>query len=172
MRRKELLPSEYNPYYKNYIEQVPEESELITSLDEGMKATVSFLENLPEDTLNYRYAQGKWTPKEVILHLIDTERVFAYRAMRFSRKDGTSLPGFEQDDYVLHSNASERSLISLIDEYKATRNGTITLFKNLKTDMLTYTGTASGSAMSTRAAGFIICGHERHHCTIIDERYI
>ncbi len=172
MRREQVSPLEYNAYYKNYIEQIALESELIVSLKEGKLATMRFFENIPESKWNYRYAEGKWTPKEVLLHLIDTERIFAYRALRFSRNDTTSLPGFDQDNYVLHSHADGRHFSSLLDEYAATRNATILMFENLTKEMLQYIGTASGSSMSPRAAGFIVCGHEVHHCTILAERYL
>ena len=107
-----------------------------------------------------------------MLHIIDTERVFAYRAMRVARNDKTPMPGFEQDDYVPNSNASQRSASSVIEEYAALRNSTIQLFQNFSEDQLNRIGTASGFPISTLALGFILAGHEAHHMRIIREKYL
>lgn len=168
----EIQPNEYNAYYGHYIKKNDQNTELIDALSQGIPETISFFESLPEDKLLHRYEEGKWTPKEVLLHLIDTERVFVYRALRFARKDETALMGFEQNDFVANSLANERTIPSLLEEYKATRASSIALFKNLDTKLLSTTGTASNSAMSARAAGFIVCGHERHHIEIIKEKYL
>ena len=103
---------------------------------------------------------------------MDTERVFAYRALCFSRKDKAELPGFDQDDYLVHSNANSRSIDSLIEEYISIRNATITLYKSFSKEMLLEIGIASKSPLSVRAAGYIIAGHEKHHCNIVKERYL
>jgi uncharacterized damage-inducible protein DinB len=171
MTSNDLKASEYNPYYQSYINKTT-----VLDLKTGLKANkenvVFFLRSIPENKLDYRYTEGKWTIKEILLHIIDTERIFAYRALRIARKDQTPLPGFEQDDYVPESNANLRSFENLLDEYKAVREATITLFNTFGDDVLILTGTASNSPVSVRAMGFIIIGHENHHCDVIKERYL
>ena len=167
-----ILPvNEYNPYYGNYI-SLANLTNLENGLVDSFNKTLEFYESIPESKLNFRYAEGKWTIKEIIQHLLDSERVFAYRALCFARKDSKALPGFDQDDYLMNSNVGDRSKGELIREYKAIRNATISLFESFTFDMLKQLGTASGSPMSARAAGFIIVGHESHHCNIIKERYL
>src|SRR5690606_27112498 len=122
--------------------------------------------------LDYRYAQDKWTIKEILLHLIDTERVFAYRAMCIARKDLTELPGFDQDAFVVHSHANERSVESLLSEYRNVRMATVSLFDSFDLRGLEQIGVANGSDLSVRAIVFIIIGHENHHLQIIKERYL
>jgi uncharacterized damage-inducible protein DinB len=122
--------------------------------------------------MNYKYADNKWTIKDMLLHIVDAERVFAYRALRFARADNTNLPGFEHNDYVDRSNANYRSKSSLLNEYNAQRASTIQLFTNFTEEMLLQTGIASGNPMSVRALGFVIAGHEIHHCHIIKKHYL
>ena len=130
------------------------------------------MKSIANDKLEYRYDKGKWTIKEVIQHLMDAERIFAYRALRIARQDQTPLPGFEQNDYVQPSQANERSLDDLINEFKAIRASTVALFNSFTDKMLLAKGTASNSPVSVRAIGFIIMGHEIHHCQVIKERYL
>ncbi|MFP2994682.1 DinB family protein [Spongiivirga sp. MCCC 1A20706] len=162
---------EYNPYYQPYFDKMSG-VELIEGLKEDHRDTLSFLDKLPENKLEYRYEEGKWTIKELLVHLLDAERIFAYRALRFARKDTTPLAGFEQDDYVRPSKANSRSLSSLRNEFNALRLANIELFKNMDDEMLREIGMASGSDMSSRAAAFMIIGHSRHHRQIIEERYL
>lgn len=171
MKLSELqLPQPY-PFYKNYIDTL-EEVELIDMLKRQMNNFPKFIESIPEEKIHYRYEVEKWTVTEVLLHIIDSERVFQYRALRFSRGDMTDLPGFEQDDYVPFSNAINRSVDSLIEEYIAVRQSTISLFINLSEEDLKRKGTASGLPWSVGALGFAICGHQRHHRNILRERYL
>lgn len=170
--RNEIQPDEYNEYYGYHIKKNDENIDLIDAFRKGLSDTILFFESLPEDKLLHRYAEGKWTPKEVLLHLIDTERIFIYRALRFARNDKSSLMGFEQDDFIANSTANARTIPSLLEEYKATRTSSIALLKNVDNTSLGSIGTASGSAMSARAAGFIICGHEIHHIEIIKDKYL
>nr|WP_298926867.1 DinB family protein [uncultured Allomuricauda sp.] len=170
MRSTDLPVSEYNPYYHTYILALGDVN-LMVSLKEGEKDFSFFMEGLPEGKLNYSYGEGKWTLAEVLMHIIDAERVFQYRALRFGRNDDTPLAGFDQDVYVPQSNASGKTKKEILDEYQAVRNGTISLFKSFDDDALKRIGTASDSNMSTRAMGFIICGHQAHHLKIIRERY-
>ncbi|WP_298896201.1 DinB family protein [uncultured Psychroserpens sp.] len=171
MTKDDLLKSEYNPYYQTYIEKAGS-SHLNEGLKDNGNATIAFLESIPEDKLEYRYAEGKWTVKEIIQHLIDTERVFTYRALGIARGDKTLFPGFDQDEYAASCNANNRSIYSLMNEYKAVRLATINLFDGFTDEMLTKIGTASNSNLSPRAVAFIVTGHENHHCDVIKERYL
>lgn len=164
--------SEYNPYYKPYVEATNKDLGIVEGLKKNLNDLVSFYSNIPKGKHSYAYAEGKWTIKDVLLHTIDTERIFAYRALRIARQDGTPLAGFEQDDYVLHANAEKRSMESLLAEYSAVRQATITLFDSLDKDALILIGEASGFPVSVRAIGYIIIGHENHHLKIINERYL
>ena len=158
-------------YYQNYVRQVKgDEIELI--LDNALKETLAFLELLPTDKWAYSYAPKKWTIKELLLHVIDTERVFAYRILRMSRGDTTPLPGFDQDVFVPNSDANSRSGVSLIAEYKAVREATLQLVRNFTPEMWERKGTASGVTFSPITIAFITAGHEAHHLRIIRERYL
>ncbi|MGJ8593047.1 MAG: DinB family protein [Aquaticitalea sp.] len=171
MNYKDLNTHEYNPYYQTYIGKT-NGLELKDGLKSNSQTVVSFLRALPESKHEYCYADDKWTVKEVLLHIIDTERIFAYRALRIARKDKTALPGFDQDEYVPHSNANARSFQSLIKEYETVRLSTTILFDSFTEEILLELGTASNSPISVRALGFIMIGHENHHCEIIRERYL
>ncbi|MFD0862161.1 DinB family protein [Sungkyunkwania multivorans] len=171
MKTSQLQSSEYHPYYAPYIEALGE-TDLVTALKKGRDEFVNFLEAIPEDKWQYAYAEGKWTIAQLVLHLIDAERVFQYRALRFSRKDRTDIPGFEQDNYVATSDAQHRDKHSLIEEYTAVRNAGIHLFENFTDEMLLAIGTANKTQMSVRALGFVISGHQRHHQKVIQERYL
>lgn len=167
----ELPSSEYNPFYQTYIMALGN-VELLDELKNGKETFLSFFEEIPEERLNYAYAEGKWSLAEALVHMIDTERIFQYRALCFARNDKTPLPGFDQDNYVPFSNAANRSKQSLIEEYKAVREATISLFASFDDEAIKRIGLASGSRMSVRALGFIICGHQTHHLHIIQERYL
>lgn len=171
MTKDQLNKNEFSPYYQAYIDKAGD-LELITGLDKNGEEMLSFLESISEDKYDYAYAEGKWTIKEVIQHIIDTERIFTYRALSFARKDKTPLPGYEQDDYAVTSNANKRSKLSLLNEYKALRLSTLSLYESFSQEMLLEIGNASNSDMSVRATGFILIGHENHHCQIIKERYL
>lgn len=171
MKASNLNSEEYNSYYAPYLDLVSNQ-DLVVSLQEGLEETLSFYESIPEDKWMFAYSQGKWTIKEIVQHLLDTERVFAYRALCFSRRDTIKLPGFDQDEYLENSNANLRSKESLFEEYKSVRNASITLFKSFSTEMLLQKGIASNNPLSVRAAGFITVGHEMHHCNVIRERYL
>lgn len=135
-------------------------------------AITAFLQDIPEEKWSYRYAEGKWTIAELVLHLVDAERIFAYRALRIARKDQTPLPGFEENDYVIHSKASSRSKDSLMKELKAVQEATRLLFESFDEEQLECSGTASGGTTYVRGIGFIIIGHGLHHRNILRERYL
>jgi uncharacterized damage-inducible protein DinB len=170
MNKDDLNPGEYNPYYGTYIKKTSGLS--LDSLKSSGEKTISFLKSIPSDKLEFRYAEGKWTIKEIIQHLMDAERIFTYRALRIARKDQTPLPGFEQDDYVLPSQANTRSIEDLVNEFTAIKAATVSLFDSFSDEMLKALGKASNSPVSVRAIGFIIMGHEIHHCEVIKERYL
>lgn len=164
-------PTEFAPYYGTYINKV-ENKDLLPALVENLDSFSAFLKSIPPDQLEYRYAEGKWTVKEVIVHLLDAERIFAYRALRFARNDKTDLAGFEENDYVPQSNAANQTAQSLLAEFQAVRNASITLFKSFTPEMCLRSGKANGKEISVRSLGFIIVGHTIHHQQTIRERYL
>lgn len=171
MKSNQLPVNEYADFYKSYI-QVLEDVELIEELEICLHEFIKFAQNIPMDKFDYQYAEGKWTIKEIIQHLIDSERVFSYRALRISRNDKTPLPGFDENDYVTNSNGKERSLQSLLTEMAVVRQATLSLFNSFSQEQLTKIGIASNREVSVRAIGFIIIGHQKHHQKVFSERYL
>lgn len=171
MTANDISINEYNPFYQTYINKA-QNVDLKRGLRQSFESVIEFLNTIPEDKLEYRYADGKWTIKEVIQHIIDAERIFAYRALRIARQDQTPLPGFEENDYVPASFANNRSRAQLLADYSAVRQATLSLFDSFTNDMLLQVGIASNSPISVRALGFITIGHEQHHCQVIKERYL
>ena len=163
---------EFPPYANMYIKLLPDDGLLLKHLRDNFIAMKQLIFSLPQEKLNYRYAQNKWTIKEILVHIIDDERIYAYRALCFARNDKTELPGFEQDDYALHSRANERSLENILEEYEAVRNATIALFNGLPEDSLLRMGTANNNKATVRAMAYHIAGHELHHMNIIKEKYL
>jgi uncharacterized damage-inducible protein DinB len=172
MKITDLQPAEYASYYQVYIDEVSSEYSLLEELEVALHRFIKFVQDIPMDKFNYRYAEGKWTIKEIIQHLIDSERIFAYRALRFSRNDTTELPGFDENFYATQVNANARNLMSLLNEFSAVRHATIALFKNYSDTDLLKQGIASGRTVSVRALGFIIIAHQNHHQRIFQERYL
>jgi uncharacterized damage-inducible protein DinB len=166
------MEGEYNPYAIMYIKLLPDDGNVLKHLRENFKKVKEFVLSLPPDKLTYRYAEKKWTIKEILVHIMDDERIYAYRALRIARNDKTPLPGFEQEDYALFSRANERSLTGIFKEYKTIRNATSSLFSSLKKEDLLRTGTANDHPVSVRALAYHIAGHELHHINIIKERYL
>ena len=162
---------EYAPYYHTYISKA-DHDDLIGILEKSRDTVLAFLHTIPLDKWEYRYQEDKWTIKEVMVHQLDAERIFTYRALRFSRNDRTPLAGFDENEYIPESNTSDRSVQSIIDEYIALRQSTIQFFKNINTEMSLRTGIANGKEISVRALGYIIPGHEMHHINVIRERYL
>lgn len=146
--------------------------DLLEELEASHHYFIQFVQNIPMEKHNYRYDSGKWTIKEIIQHLIDCERIFAYRALRFSRNDKTELPGFDQDSYVANSDANQRHLKDLLMEFSLVRHTTLALFKSFSDEILLRSGTATGFNVSVRALGFIIVAHQEHHKKIFTERYL
>lgn len=165
-------PGEYPEYAEMYMKLVPDDGQLLKHLADNFTTTKKIIYSLPTDKLLYRYAEGKWTIKEVLVHIIDDERIYAYRAMCFARNEQTPLPGFEQEDYTRYSGANERNLDNIFEEYEAVRRGTITLFNGLPEEALLRSGIANENRATVRALGYHIAGHELHHINIIKEKYI
>ncbi|WP_335965364.1 DinB family protein [Galbibacter sp. PAP.153] len=166
-----LKTTEYNNFYHNYIRTLGEVS-LLPELKDRKDSIVEIMNSIAEFDYGYSYAEGKWTVKQLLLHIVDTERVFQYRAFTFAREEGAMLKGFEQDGYVESSEASMRTKESLIKEFIAVRDSTLNLFEFLPENAFENSGEVEGVAMSVKAAGFIICGHQKHHENILKDRYL
>jgi uncharacterized damage-inducible protein DinB len=154
-----------------YIDLLPDDGFILEHLHNNLENSIDFIRSLPEDKLTVRFAAGEWTIKEILVHIIDDERIYCYRALRYARNDTTELPGFEQDDYVPYSKANDRPLDEILEEFASVRRATITFFKSLDSDALTRKGIGSGNIMSVRAAVYHIAGHELHHVNNIKENY-
>ena len=163
---------EYPAYASMYIDLLPDDGMVLQNMEENMRMVIEFIQSLPEEKLLYRYAPEKWTIKEILVHIIDDERIYAYRALCFARGDKTELPGFEQDDYAAASNADDRSLENILEEYEAVRKSTIALFNGLDDEALLRRGTADGNKDTVRALAYHIAGHELHHIFFIKEYYL
>ena len=158
-------------WYHRYIAQV-EGDDLLLLLNEQLTSFLFFLETLADEKREYRYGPDKWTIKEVLQHILDAERVFAYRALCIARGEKQPLPGFDENNYVTHSKAGKRDWKDLLEEFKAVRYSTTMLFASFDEEQLEATGTASGWTVYVRVIGFIIIGHLNHHLQIIRERYL
>ena len=165
-------PDEYAPYTIMYIDLVPNDGNIIHHLLENIETTIQFIRSIPEHKLNVPHADGEWTIKEILVHIIDDERIYCYRALRYARNDSTELPGFEQDEYVPYSKANERDLEGILDELRAVRLATVAFYKTVDDDALLRRGIGSGNIMSVRAAAYHIAGHELHHVQSIKENYL
>jgi hypothetical protein len=164
-----VLP-EPAPHYKAYIDAVPE-NDVFLALDNQRRELVRFLEDIHSSKLHYAYAPGKWTVSQVLQHLIDSERVFAYRALRIARADQTPLPGFEQDDFAANAPVDHRNLVDLSEELLAVRASSTHLLKSFTEDCWSRVGTANGRPIDVLTIAFIIPGHVQHHINILRERY-
>lgn len=164
-------PGEYPPYASMYLDLLPDDDRLLEHLRANLRIAIDLVAALPDERLLHRYAPGKWTVKEVLVHIVDDERIYAYRAMCFARGEAAPLPGFEQDGYAAASGANARTLRSILAEYAAVREATIALFEGLDQAALTRTGVANGNRASVRALGWHIAGHELHHLRLLRERY-
>ena len=158
-------------FYHNYINQVPED-DLPEAFNTQTPAFIQFIESIPPGKYDYRYAEGKWTIKEMLQHIIDAERIFAYRALRFARKDPTFLPGFDENSFADNAKADKRDWNNLVEEFKAVRMSSAYLFASLDDDQLDAAGTANNNSIYVRGIGFIVVGHSLHHMKVIKERYL
>ena len=163
--------NEYAEFYAGYVSLV-EETDIIAALQNQPNDLQNLFAEIPEGKGDYRYAEGKWTIRELLGHIIDGERVFSYRALRISRGDETPLAGFEENFYVANSNFSNLKLADALEEFSLLRQSNTLLFKNLTDEMWSKTGTASDVIISVRALAYISVGHIRHHANILRERYL
>jgi hypothetical protein len=166
------LPSEHREYFQKYIDLVPD-GNYIQVLQDNTASTRSFFKGIPAEKHDYRYAEGKWTIKEVLLHLMDTERVFSYRALTAARGDHESLlPAMGENMFAANANVSNRSIEDMLEEFEAIRTATRKLFENMTDAQTQLTVNASGHPTSARALGYMIIGHVIHHINIVQERYL
>jgi uncharacterized damage-inducible protein DinB len=163
---------EYPAYAHIYLDLLPADGLILQHLDDNLKSTRKFVASIPKARLLHRYAEGKWTIKEILGHIVDDERIYVYRALRFARNDGTELPGFDQDDYAQYSEANQRDITDLLHEFALVRQSTIAFFNSLDDAALMRTGVADGHRASVRALAYHIAGHELRHMNIIKERYL
>ncbi|HXY26025.1 MAG TPA: DinB family protein [Candidatus Acidoferrum sp.] len=168
MKRPEA--AEYADYYAKYISKVPG-TDLLKVLDSERLQMLKLFSGRTERAGSFRYAPEKWTVKEILGHINDTERIFTYRALRIGRGDKTPLPGFEQDDFVRNNPVAGRTLSDLTDEFTAVRAASITLFRSFDENAWSQHGTTSQKEVTARAIGFIVAGHQIHHRLILEERY-
>ncbi|MBI2722763.1 MAG: DinB family protein [Bacteroidetes bacterium] len=161
----------YPPYYENYILLIKNDN-LTATFTDNEKEVFYFFTSLSSDLENYAYEPGKWTIKEVLNHIIDTERIFAYRALRFARKDSQQNLSFDQDQYVLNAELVHRSLNELVEEFITVRQATISLYKSFSSEALQRIGSTVAGNAGVNAIGFTICGHASHHINVIKERYL
>ncbi|MDL5047350.1 DinB family protein [Oscillatoria amoena NRMC-F 0135] len=164
-------PATLPEFYKNYVSHVSDQN-LIDVLRSSVLLTDSLIRSIPETKGEYRYAPGKWSIKELLCHMLDAERIFAYRALRFARKDQTELHGFDEQRYAPHANAHSRTLNRLADEFKRLRAATLDLFESFTPEMLACSGKANNHRISVINLGYVIAGHEVHHRNILAERYL
>jgi hypothetical protein len=164
-------PGEYAPFSAKYIALIDEEGDILAILESLKKSTYDLFNNISADKADYAYADGKWTLKEVLGHMIDAERTFAYRAFCFSRGQ-KELPGFDQDQYVMNATFRSRSLKDLANEFRTTRESNLYLFRSITPEQQLKTGLVDGNTVSVRAFIYITAGHELHHLNIIKKFYL
>ncbi len=165
------LPGDYNEYYQKYMDLLPD-TDILQFMEEQGEAAARYFAGISEDQADIRYAPGKWSIREVVGHVSDTERVFAYRALRFSRGDDTPLPGFEQDLYVKNGAARDRSLSSLAEEFHQLRISNVRLFRGFTAEMWQRHGMASEARLTVGAIPFVMAGHLQHHLNMIQQDYL
>ena len=164
------LAGSYPEYYNTYISLVAENT-IAEALMKNEGEVLAMLRSINEEKGNYAYASGKWSIKELFVHLIDTERIFCYRALSFARRDDQTLPSFEHDDFVKNSKANNRTMSSILEEFESVRRASITLFKSFDETDLHHLGNIPSGKISVAAIGFAICGHYAHHMNVIRQRY-
>jgi len=163
--------SEYATFYSGYIDAVPV-GNIFQTLEFQLDETLSLFQNLKEEQGLFKYAEGKWTLKEVLGHIIDSEWIFSNRALRFSRSDQTELPGFDQDDYISNANFNKLELKNIIDQFYHLRKANLLLFKSFSKDQTLNIGIANKNIISVRALIYITSGHQKHHIEVVKERYL
>jgi hypothetical protein len=158
-------------FYQPYLDQI-KENDFREAIKKNTRQFRKLTESIPRKKFDYAYAEGKWTIRQVVQHIIDCERVFAYRALRFSRMDPTPLPGFDEKSWALHDGGASRRWKDLLEEFKAVRTATEYLFEGLSNDQLRFTGEANGRPLNAFTLGFLVPGHVAHHLQLLEERYL
>jgi uncharacterized damage-inducible protein DinB len=162
--------TEYAPFYAGYVALVPE-ADVVSALRDSGREIAAALATIPESRGGFRYAEGKWSIRELVGHVIDAERIFTYRALRLARADSTPLPAFEENDYVRSAGSDARTMADLVAELRAVRESTVHMFGSFPDEAWTRRGTVSGREISVRALASITAGHARHHLNMLRERY-
>lgn len=162
---------DYAPFYGAYVQEI-ETDDIVRFLEEQKAEVLAFFKHIPWEKWEVSYDEGKWTLAQLVLHLIDSERIFAYRALRIARGDQTPLPGFDQEAYAETGEANSRTPVSLVDEFAAVREATVHLFRNFSPVMWERRGMAADSEITPLALAWIIAGHLQHHVRVIQERYL
>ncbi len=165
-------PGEYAPYAIMYLALLPDDGQVLEHLRDNLEATQAFIRTFSGEQLSTPHKPGEWTIKEILVHVSDTERIFACRALRFARQDSTPLSSFDQDAYVPASCANTRKIDAILEEYAAVRMATMTLFESFEEEVYARTGIASENRVSVRALAYLIAGHEQHHMNSIRENYV
>jgi len=163
--------TEYLAFYQPYVERVKED-ELIAALENSYATMLDFVKTIPADKYEYRYQEDKWTVKEVLIHMADTERVFQYRALRFSRNDKAPLQGFDEKQFIKNSNSGNVTFNQAVEDLMYVRKSTLSFFTMCSDEQLMRSGVANGAMVTVRALGFIIAGHQAHHFNVIATRYL
>ena len=163
--------NEYAPYYDKYVSLVPD-GEVVETLERQIEDTLALLRGVGEERAGHRYAPGKWSIKEVVGHLIDTERIFAYRALAIARGEQKPLPGMDQNEYMAGANFDARTLADLLDEFERVRRSNVLMLRGLSDEAWSRRGVASDNEVTVRAIAYIIAGHEAHHVQILRTRYL
>lgn len=171
MKISKPTAAEYASFYETYVSLVTGD-DVIETLRGQLRETSALIGDIPEERGSFRYAAGKWSVKELIGHVIDGERVFGYRALRFARGDQTPLPGFDQDVFMAHSAFGEYSIAELAREYEQVRGGHLSMFEHFAAEAWSRTGVASENPVSVRALAYVMAGHEQHHMNILRDRYL
>jgi hypothetical protein len=163
---------EYPPFYQTYIDVLDDQGSLLDHLEDSVRLFEDELHEIKEYKQEFRYAEGKWTIKEIVQHLIDTERVFVYRALRYARRDMTPLSSFDENAYVSNYNINERNFKTMLDEFSSLRRSTVLMFQDFDESILDIMGKVGEQDISVRALGYICSGHVFHHLKVIRERYV
>ncbi len=166
------MEGQYPPYTIAYIDKVPDDSDITGVLESNMQTILDLVRSLPDEKLEYRYAPGKWSIKEVLVHITDTERIFAYRALRIARNDTTPLPGYDENAYIANADTNARSIDNILTEYEHVRKASIAMTESFTADATQRTGTSNNHTVSVSAVLYMIAGHELHHLQILRERYL
>lgn len=162
---------DYIPYFDYYINLIPE-GDVISALKNNYQSISHFFKSIPPEKVDYAYAEGKWTIKQLFNHLLDTERILSYRALRFGRGDSQLLPGFDEDTYVANAFLDHTSIDLQLEEFEAIRKSTLLLFQQFSDSQLLLKGQMASGVVNVLSLGYMICGHTQHHVNIIKERYL